>query len=218
MQRHSTTLSSGPSGFCEGNACSPQVITGRPGGCLKRAPKARLVGAVLSELTWGLTVLTLPTRAGQTMDPALQVLGTLAAPPHQERSPAISLKLLLPILEHVLVEGGGASPGVDKQMPSGFSSSIISTPLIPAPSAPAPSISATLETVENVVEAEVTLLQSLQIYLQRKFRHEQNPGATLLCFFPEAEKIYFLFTHPYAFLALMNRPERPTTEVRNWSI
>ena len=123
-----------------------------------------------------------------------------------------------PNTEHVLVEGGGASPGVDKQMPSGFSSSIISTPLIPAPSAPAPSVSATLETVESVVEAEVTLLQSLQIYLQRKFRHEQNPGATLLCFFPEAEKIHFLFTHPYAFLALMNRPERPTTEARNWHL
>lgn len=150
------------------------------------------------------------------VDPALQVLGTRAAPPQQERSPAISLKLLLPILEHVLVEGGGASPGGDKQMPSGFSSSIISTPFTPAPSAPAPCISATHETVESVVEAEVTLLQSLQIYLQRKFRHEQNPGATLLCFFPEAEKVHF--THRYAFLALMNRPERPTTEVRNWSI
>ena len=72
--------------------------------------------------------------------------------------------------------------------------------------------------MESVVEAEVTLLQSLQIYLQRKFRHEQNPGATLLCFFPEAEKIHFLFTHPYAFLALMNRPERPTTEARNWHL
>lgn len=143
------------------------------------------VGAKLLELTWGLTELTLPTRAGQAVDPALQVLGTLAAPPHQERSPAISLKLLLPILEHVLVEGGGVSPGGDERMPIGFSSSILSTPFIPAPSAPAPSISATLERVESVVEVEVTLLQSVQIYLGRKSRHEQNPRATLLSVSPQ---------------------------------
>lgn len=130
-------------------------------------------------------MLTLPTRAGQAEDPALQVLGTLAAPLHQERSSAISLKLLFPILEHILVEGGGVSPGGDERMPTGFSSSILSTPFIPDPSAAAPSISATLETVESVVEVEVTLLQSLQIYLGRKSRHKQNPGATLLSVSPQ---------------------------------
>ena len=51
-----------------------------------------------------------------------------------------------------------------------------------------PSVPVTLKTVDGVVKAEVTFLQSVKIYLWgRKPRHKQTSGASpALSFFPEA--------------------------------
>lgn len=83
---------------------APQVITGRPGGCLERAQRHCLVGGCASGTDSRPTVLTLPRRVEnrrQTLHCRCWALVLLL--PQQEKESAISLKLLLPIFEHVLV-------------------------------------------------------------------------------------------------------------------
>lgn len=105
----------------------PQVITGRPEAVSKELQRHVWWGLEAFRTDLGADGADLPCRVEQIGGPRIAGAGTRAALPQQERSPAISLKLLLPIFEHVLVEGGGASPGGTSRCPVDSLLSIIST-------------------------------------------------------------------------------------------